>query len=114
MNGKKGVGYVSQSGAFGVLTYMAAAQNGISFNYFVSTGNEMESNFEDFIEYMVHDPETNIISGYLEGAKDPEKLKMTSKEGIKSKQANFNDESWPKYCRKSCSGISYWFTCWFR
>lgn len=75
LNGKKGVGYVSQSGAFGVLTYMAAAQQGVNFNYFVSTGNEMESNLEDFVEYMVHDPQTNVISGYLEGAKNPEKLK---------------------------------------
>lgn len=79
MNGKKGVGYVSQSGAFGVLTYMAAAQNGVSFNYFISTGNEMDASFEDFIEYMVHDDETSIISGYLEGTKKPEKLKRLAK-----------------------------------
>lgn len=75
LNGKKGVGYVSQSGAFGVLTYMAAAQQGVNFNYFISTGNEMESNLEDFVEYMVHDPQTSVISGYLEGSKNPEKLK---------------------------------------
>lgn len=82
MDGQKGMGYVSQSGAFGVLTYMAAAQNGISFNYFVSTGNEMEATFEDFVEYMVHDDNTTIISGYLEGAKKPEKLKALAKEAL--------------------------------
>lgn len=82
LDGQRGVGYISQSGAFGVLTYMAAAQHGINFNYFVSTGNEMESSFEDFMEYMVHDPQTNIISGYLEGAKNPEKLKALSKESL--------------------------------
>lgn len=82
LDGKRGVGYISQSGAFGVLTYMAAAQHGINFNYFVSTGNEMESNFEDFMEYMVYDPQTSIISGYLEGTKNPEKLKELSKEAL--------------------------------
>jgi len=82
LDGKRGVGYISQSGAFGVLTYMAAAQHGINFNYFVSTGNEMESGFEDFMEYMVHDSQTSIISGYLEGAKNPEKLKTLSKEAL--------------------------------
>lgn len=82
-NGKKGVGYVSQSGAFGVLTYMAAAQNGILFNYFVSTGNEMESEFSDFIEYMVHDDNTTIISGYMEGAKNPARLRALAKESLK-------------------------------
>lgn len=86
MDGKKGVGYVSQSGAFGVLTYMAAAQYGISFNYFISTGNEMDASFEDFVEYMVHDDETSIISGYLEGTKKPEKLKRLAKQALAKKK----------------------------
>lgn len=85
-DGKKGVGYISQSGAFGVLTYMAAAQNGILFNYFVSTGNEMESEFADFVEYMIYDEDTKIISGYLEGAKDPQRLFELSKEALKRKK----------------------------
>ena len=85
-NGKKGVGYVSQSGAFGVLTYMAAAQNGVLFNYFVSTGNEMESEFSDFVEYMIHDEDTQIISGYMEGAKNPKKLLELSREALKRKK----------------------------
>lgn len=85
-DGKKGVGYVSQSGAFGVLTYMAAAQNGILFNYFVSTGNEMESEFADFIEYMIHDEQTKIITGYMEGARDPKRLLALAKEALKRKK----------------------------
>ncbi|GEK31155.1 acetyl-CoA synthetase [Kurthia zopfii] len=85
-DGKKGVGYVSQSGAFGVLTYMAAAQNGVLFNYFVSTGNEMESEFSDFVEYMIHDDDTQIISGYMEGAKNPKKLLELSREALKRKK----------------------------
>lgn len=85
-DGKKGVGYISQSGAFGVLTYMAAAQNGILFNYFVSTGNEMESEFADFVEYMIYDDDTQIISGYMEGAKDPKRLFELSKEALKRKK----------------------------
>lgn len=85
-NGKKGVGYISQSGAFGILTYMAAAKHGVLFNYFVSTGNEMESSFEDFVEYMIHDDETNVISGYLEGAKYPDQLKVLAKQALKKKK----------------------------
>lgn len=85
-NGKKGVGYISQSGAFGILTYMAAAKHGILFNYFVSTGNEMESSFEDFVEYMIHDDETTVISGYLEGSKNPEKLKQLAKQALRKKK----------------------------
>lgn len=84
--GKQGVGYISQSGAFGILTYMAAAKHGVLFNYFVSSGNEMESTFEDFLEYMVHDDETTVISGYLEGAKNPEKLKQLAEQALIKKK----------------------------
>ncbi|QQZ10158.1 acetate--CoA ligase family protein [Heyndrickxia vini] len=82
LNEQRAVGYVSQSGAFGVLTYMAAAQNGLSFNYFVSVGNEMDTEFSDVIEYMIHDPKTKIITGYLEGAKNPQKLRSLAKEAL--------------------------------
>lgn len=83
---EKSVGYVSQSGAFGVLTYMAAAQNGLSFNYFVSVGNEMDVEFSDVVEYMIHDDKTKVITGYLEGAKNPEKLRKLAKEALDQKK----------------------------
>ena len=82
LNDKREVGFVTQSGAFGVLTYIAAAQKGLSFNYFVSVGNEMETEFSDVVEYMVHDPKTKVISGYLEGAKNPQKLRRLAKEAL--------------------------------
>lgn len=73
------VGFVTQSGAFGVLTYIAAAQHGLTFNYFVSVGNEVDVGFADVIEYMLHDPKTKVASGYLEGEKNPEKLRTLAK-----------------------------------
>lgn len=79
---RRAVGYVSQSGAFGVLTYMAAAQHGLTFNYFVSVGNEMDTSFEDVVEYMVHEKQTKVISGYLEGAKKPKKLRGLAYEAL--------------------------------
>lgn len=86
MTGKRGVGYVSQSGAFGVLTYMAAAQYGINFNYFISSGNEMDTTMEDYIDYMVHDDEIEVISGYIEGAKNPKKLKQAAHKALEKKK----------------------------
>jgi len=79
---QRSVGFVTQSGAFGVLTYIAAAQNGLSFNYFVSVGNEVETEFSDVIEYMIHDPKTTVISGYLEGEKNPEKLRKLAEQAL--------------------------------
>lgn len=83
---EKAVGYVSQSGAFGVLTYMAAAQKGLSFNYFASVGNEMETEFSDVVEYMIHDPKTKVITGYLEGAKNTKKLRRLAGEALDRKK----------------------------
>ncbi|WP_286228575.1 acetate--CoA ligase family protein [Neobacillus mesonae] len=79
---ERSVGYVSQSGAFGVLTYMAAAQHGLSFNYFITVGNEVDTEFADFVEYMIHDPKTKVISGYLEGARDPDRLRKLAEEAL--------------------------------
>jgi acyl-CoA synthetase (NDP forming) len=83
---EKSVGYVSQSGAFGVLTYMAAAQNGLSFNYFVSVGNEMNIEFSEIVEYMVHDEKTKVITGYLEGAKNTANLRTVAREALDRKK----------------------------
>lgn len=79
LNDKREVGFITQSGAFGVLTYIAAAQKGLTFNYFVSVGNEADINFSDLVEYMIHDDGISIISGYLEGEKEPKRLQALSK-----------------------------------
>ena len=83
---ERAVGYVSQSGAYGVLTYMAAAQKGLTFNYFASVGNEMDVEFSDVVEYMIHDDKTKVITGYLEGAKNTEKLRGLAYKALEHKK----------------------------
>lgn len=82
LHDKREVGFVTQSGAFGVLTYIAAAQKGLTFKYFVSVGNEADVQFSDVIEYMIYDPETKVASGYLEGEKSAEKLRELSTKAL--------------------------------
>src|SRR5699024_9997561 len=82
LHDKREVGFVTQSGAFGVLTYIAAAQKGLTFKYFVSVGNEADVQFSDVIEYMIYDPETKIASGYLEGERSAEKLRDLSTKAL--------------------------------
>ncbi|WP_106498368.1 acetate--CoA ligase family protein [Lentibacillus sp. Marseille-P4043] len=82
LSDKREVGFITQSGAFGVLTYIAAAQNGLTFNYFVSVGNEVETEFSDIMEYMIHDSDTSVISGYLEGEKNPNKLRQLADQAL--------------------------------
>lgn len=79
LSDKREVGFITQSGAFGVLTYIAAAQHGLTFNYFVSVGNEAEIKFSDLVEYMIYDEGIRVISGYLEGEKEPKRLQELAK-----------------------------------
>lgn len=77
------LGFVSQSGGFGAVIYAAALAGGVGFNYFVSVGNEADLEFTDFLEYMVHDPGTRLAGGYLEGAKDGDKLRRVAEEALR-------------------------------
>ncbi|HBV97004.1 MAG: hypothetical protein JL50_12255 [Peptococcaceae bacterium BICA1-7] len=82
----KVLGFVSQSGAFGSVIYAAALAEGVGFNYFISVGNEADLEFADFIEYMVHDPQTMLIGGYLEGSRDGDKLRKVAEEALDNKK----------------------------
>jgi len=82
----KVLGFVSQSGAFGSVIYAAALAEGVGFNYFISVGNEADLEFADFIEYMVHDPQTMLLGGYLEGARDGDKLRRVAEEALDNKK----------------------------
>lgn len=68
------IGFVSQSGAFGSHVFTLARQQKIGFSYFVATGNEADIDVADCIEFLAHDPDTNVIACYIEGVKDGQKL----------------------------------------
>jgi len=64
------IGYVTQSGALGYSIFSLAQQAGVGFSYVASTGNEVDLHTLDFMEYMLEDPDTKMVIGYLEGIKD--------------------------------------------
>ncbi len=68
-------GFVTQSGALGFSIFNMAQEAGVGFSYVVSTGNEVDLHTLDFMEYMLEDPDTNMVVGYLEGIKDGEQFK---------------------------------------
>ncbi|MCC7486385.1 MAG: acetate--CoA ligase family protein [Burkholderiales bacterium] len=69
------VGLVCQSGAtaFGPFL-LRAVDSGIGLSCIVSTGNEVDLDFTDFARYLVDDPGTRVIAGFVEGFKDVTKL----------------------------------------
>ena len=43
---------------------------GLGFSKFVSSGNEADLRFEDYLEYLAEDDKTNVILGYVEGLRE--------------------------------------------
>lgn len=69
------VGLVTQSGAVGTYITALMKQRGIGLSYWISSGNEAVVDFADYLDYLIEDPQTNIIAGYLEGIKNGQKLR---------------------------------------
>ncbi|MBT4290108.1 MAG: acetate--CoA ligase family protein [Deltaproteobacteria bacterium] len=65
---KKGsVGFITQSGALGYSIFNLAQENRIGFSYITSTGNEVDLNCLDYMDFMLNDIHTKMIFTYLEG-----------------------------------------------
>jgi len=69
------IGLVCQSGAtaFGPFL-LRAVDSGIGLSYIISTGNETDLDFSDFARYLLDDPDTRVIAGFVEGFKDVRKF----------------------------------------
>lgn len=65
---------VSQSGAFGGYAAMAAQDLGLSFSYWVTTGNEADVDLADGLAFLASDPQTRVILAYMEGCRNGPKL----------------------------------------
>jgi acyl-CoA synthetase (NDP forming) len=68
------IGLVTQSGHQG-RPLVQGTEFGIAFSRWVPTGNELDLEAADFIEYFAYDDDTAVIAGYFEGFKDPAKLR---------------------------------------
>lgn len=80
-----GVSIISQSGTFGVHIIQNGSEEGLGFSKYISTGNEADYNFEDYVEYMGRDPNTDVIVGYIEGLRNGRKFLDVAKEVSKEK-----------------------------
>jgi acyl-CoA synthetase (NDP forming) len=68
------IGLVTQSGHQG-RPLVQGTEFGVAFSRWVPTGNELDLEAADFIEYFAYDDDTAVIAGYFEGFKDPPKLR---------------------------------------
>ena len=74
------VAFLSQSGGHGEILTAYAQSMGVYFSKLISLGNAAGLQVEDFLEYLYQDPETHIITMYLEGVKNGNRLTQLIKE----------------------------------
>ena len=74
------IGLVCQSGATAFGPFLVrAVENGIGFSYIISTGNEADLDFTDFARYLLDDPDTRVVAGFVEGFKRADKFLEVAK-----------------------------------
>jgi len=84
------VAFISQSGGNSFCFVRAAANRGIRFSKVVSYGNACDINETDLLEYLTHDPETKLITAYIEGTKDGVRFFRVLRDKAKAKPAVVN------------------------
>lgn len=79
------IGVVAQSGSFAEsFSYFANTKN-LRFSKVISYGNAADLDGADFLEYLADDADTKIIAFYIEGTKNPSRLKAALTRAAKQK-----------------------------
>ncbi len=69
-----GISVISQSGGVGISILNVLVSEGLGLAKMVSVGNKLDLDENDLLEYLIDDPDTEIICLYLEGIADGRRL----------------------------------------
>jgi acetyltransferase len=79
------VALISQSGNSSQSIFNHGLEIGLGFSKFISSGNEADLRFEDYLEYLGQDDETKVILGYIEGLREGKHFLRLAREINKKK-----------------------------
>ncbi len=79
------VGVISQSGTFAEQFLSIGRLRSVKFSKVISYGNAIDLDCPDFLEYLTHDCDTEVIALYIEGTKNGKRLKAALSEATKQK-----------------------------
>ncbi len=71
---RPGIGIVSQSGAMACVLGTTIASRDLGLSFSVSTGNEAASGVEDYVDYLIADPSTQVIAMIVEQFRKPQRF----------------------------------------
>jgi acetate---CoA ligase (ADP-forming) len=80
------VGVVFQSGGTFQFWLQQAATRGLGFSYAVSSGNELDLDLADYINFLVEDEETKLIACMVEGVRRPEAFMAVAAKALAAKK----------------------------
>jgi acetate---CoA ligase (ADP-forming) len=70
-----GIALISQSGAVAAYCVLAGLRRGVTFDPWISTGNEADVQLADCLAYLALDDDVKVIAVYLEGSRDGDDLR---------------------------------------
>lgn len=80
------LGVVFQSGGTFMFWLQRAAQRGLGFSYAVSSGNELNLDLADYVNFMVDDPDTQMIACMVEGIRRPEAFMEAARRALEAEK----------------------------
>jgi acetyltransferase len=81
------VALVSQSGGFShYLAEYLMEQRALGVSYIVSCGNQAGLTIEDYVEFLVEDEHTDVIGVFVEGFRQPDKLRRVAARARKARK----------------------------
>ena len=79
-------GVVFQSGGTFMFWLQRAAERGLGFSYAVSSGNELNLDLADYINFLVDDEDTKMIACMVEGIRRPEAFMEAARRALEAKK----------------------------
>lgn len=77
------IGLITQSGGIGNCILTRAYDRGIGLSYFISSGNEVDLEMTDFLEFFLRDEKTKSIAILLEDLKHPRRFLEVAEKALK-------------------------------
>ena len=74
LGSRPGIGIISQSGAMAAVVGVTLTAKALGISYSISTGNEAASGVEDYVEYLLEDPDTRVIALIVEQFRQPRRF----------------------------------------
>lgn len=78
------IGLITQSGGVGNSIFTRANDRSIGLSFFISSGNELDLEVSDFLEYFIQDGRTRSIALLLEDLKDPKKFASAADKALQA------------------------------